>query len=75
MHFAGFSLVGESSQQPEKYYQNNVVGTFGLMEAMRRCGAPALVFSASYGKPEQVPISGDAPDPADQCLWGHQAGD
>lgn len=64
MHFAGFSLVGESSQRPEKYYQNNVVGTFALLEAMRRSGAPALVFSSSaatYGEPEQMPITEDAP--------------
>jgi UDP-glucose 4-epimerase len=64
MHFAGFSLVGESAERPEKYYENNVVGTFRLLEAMRKAGAAMLVFSSSaaaYGEPEHIPITEDAP--------------
>ncbi len=64
MHFAGFSLVGESAERPEKYYENNFIGTFRLLEAMRTAGAAALVFSSSaaaYGEPERVPITEDAP--------------
>ncbi|MDQ1247440.1 MAG: UDP-glucose 4-epimerase [Actinomycetota bacterium] len=64
MHFAAYSLVGESAEHPEKYYRNNVVGTFGLLEAMREAGTPSLVFSSSaatYGEPEVVPITEDAP--------------
>src|SRR6185369_4485945 len=38
MHFAAFSLVGESVTNPAKYYQNNVVATLGLLEAMRAAG-------------------------------------
>ena len=64
LHFAAHSLVGESVQHPEMYWQGNVVTTLRLLEAMRRHGTPRLVFSstaATYGEPEQVPIREDAP--------------
>jgi UDP-glucose 4-epimerase len=64
LHFAAQSLVGESVQQPEKYWQGNVVKTLELLEAMRRTDTPRLVFSSTaavYGEPEQVPITEDAP--------------
>ena len=64
LHFAARSLVGESVQHPELYWQGNVVATLRLLEAMRRHGTPRLVFSstaATYGEPEQVPIREDAP--------------
>ncbi|MFX0580849.1 UDP-glucose 4-epimerase GalE [Nocardia nepalensis] len=64
LHFAAQSLVGESVQQPEKYWQGNVVKTLELLEAMRRTGTPKLVFSSTaavYGEPDQVPITEDAP--------------
>ncbi|WP_063038324.1 UDP-glucose 4-epimerase GalE [Nocardia pseudovaccinii] len=64
LHFAAQSLVGESVQQPEKYWQGNVVKTLELLEAMRRTETPRLVFSSTaavYGEPEQVPITEDAP--------------
>ena len=54
MHFAAFAAVGESVAQPAKYYQNNVVGTIQLLEAMRSQGVRYLVFSSScatYGVP------------------------
>ena len=44
MHFASFIQVGESVQQPAKYYQNNVVNTLTLLEAMRSHGWIALSF-------------------------------
>jgi UDP-glucose 4-epimerase len=59
LHFAAFSLVGESVDQPERYYRNNVVGTLNLLDAMRAVGVPRLVFSstaATYGEPETMPI-------------------
>ena len=59
MHFAAFALVGESVENPAKYYQNNVVGTLALLESMRRCGVGKIVFSstcATYGVPEVLPI-------------------
>jgi UDP-glucose 4-epimerase len=64
MHFAALALVGESVQQPELYYRNNVVGSFHLLEAMRRAGVQRLVFSsttATYGTPEKMPIAETTP--------------
>lgn len=64
LHFAAQSLVGESVEQPEKYWNGNVVKTLTLLEAIRETGTPRLVFSSTaavYGEPEQVPITEDAP--------------
>ena len=60
MHFAAFALVGESVHHPAKYYQNNVVGTLSLLEAMRQSDVRKIVFSstcATYGIPQELPIS------------------
>lgn len=59
IHFAAFSLVGESVNKPFKYYDNNVSGTLSLLEAMKRHGVKKIVFSstaATYGEPEKTPI-------------------
>ena len=59
MHFAAWLAVGESVQQPLAYYQNNVVGTLGLLEAMRAADVRRFVFSSTcavYGEPSRVPI-------------------
>ena len=64
LHFAAKSLVGESVAEPEKYWFGNVVKTLELLEVMRAAGTPRLVFSstaATYGEPESVPITEDAP--------------
>ncbi|GHD95681.1 UDP-glucose 4-epimerase GalE [Streptomyces naganishii] len=64
LHFAAFSQVGESVVKPEKYWENNVGGTMALLAAMRESGVRTLVFSstaATYGEPEQVPITETAP--------------
>ncbi|MGW4370018.1 UDP-glucose 4-epimerase GalE [Nocardia takedensis] len=64
LHFAAQSLVGESVQQPEKYWHGNVVKTLELLEAMRHSGTGRLVFSSTaavYGEPDRVPITEDAP--------------
>jgi UDP-glucose 4-epimerase len=64
LHFAALSLVGESVEEPERYYRNNVCGTLDLLEAMGEAGAPGLVFSSTaavYGEPEEVPIPETAP--------------
>ena len=53
--FAAFSLVGESVNEPFKYYENNVYGTLKLLEAMERADVKKIVFSstaATYGEPE-----------------------
>ena len=59
IHFAAFSLVGESVANPLKYYNNNLCGTEVLLEAMVRHGLDKIVFSstaATYGEPENIPI-------------------
>lgn len=64
IHMAAFSLVGESVEQPAKYYQNNVVAGLVLLDAMRDCGVSRIVFSstaATYGEPEAQPIFESAP--------------
>jgi UDP-glucose 4-epimerase len=62
MHFAAYIAVGESVQNPAIYYQNNVVGTLTLLEAMRAAGVNKFVFSSTcavYGVPEFTPLVED----------------
>jgi UDP-glucose 4-epimerase len=64
VHFAANTLVGESVVDPAKYYQNNVVGTLSLLDAMRRADVRKIVFSSTcavYGAPERVPMTEDLP--------------
>lgn len=64
IHFAGLKAVGESVQQPLSYYDNNVVGSLRLLEAMDICGVNTLVFSSSatvYGDPQRLPLTEDHP--------------
>ncbi len=63
IHMAASSLVGESVEQPHKYYQNNVVAGLVLLGAMQACDVKRLVFSSTaavYGEPEQQPITENA---------------
>lgn len=62
MHFAAYAYVGESVTEPAKYYDNNVVGTLTLLEAMLEANVKTFVFSstcATYGVPDSVPITED----------------
>ncbi|HQN47805.1 MAG TPA: SDR family NAD(P)-dependent oxidoreductase, partial [Rugosibacter sp.] len=64
IHFAGLKAVGESVVNPLAYYDNNVVGTIRLLEAMAECGIKSLVFSSSatvYGEPQKLPLAEDHP--------------
>ena len=64
IHMAASSLVGESVQEPSKYYHNNVVAGLVLLDAMRECGITRIVFSstaATYGEPEEQPIRETTP--------------
>ena len=64
IHFAASALVGESMTDPGKYFRNNTLATFNLIEAMRAAGVGTLVFSstcATYGDPVRVPIDEDHP--------------
>ncbi len=64
IHFAGLKSVGESVEQPLRYYDNNVSGTIALCEVMAEFGVRNIVFSSSatvYGDPHTVPIHEDFP--------------
>lgn len=64
IHFAGLKAVGESCEQPLRYYHNNLTGTFNLCSLLTKYGAKRIVFSSSatvYGKPASVPITEDFP--------------
>lgn len=64
IHFAGLKAVGESVKQPLAYYDNNVVGTLRLLEAMNECEVKTLVFSSSatvYGDPKWLPLTENHP--------------
>src|SRR5215472_18361597 len=64
LHFAAHSQVGESVQNPAKYWSNNLGGSLALLEAMRTAGTRRIVFSstaAAYGNAELIPIPESAP--------------
>jgi UDP-glucose 4-epimerase len=64
IHFAGLKAVGESVEQPMRYYDNNFNGSLVLFETMAAAGVKTLVFSSSatvYGDPHTVPIKEDFP--------------
>jgi UDP-glucose 4-epimerase len=64
MHFAANALVGESMQNPSKYFRNNVSGGIHLLDAMVEHGVKRFVFSstcATFGPPERVPIDETLP--------------
>ena len=64
MHFAAFAYVGESVQNPEKYYQNNVSATLNLLKAMLKHNVKKFIFSSScatFGEPEKMPIIENTP--------------
>ena len=59
LHFAAFSLVGESMTQPMKYFGNNTAGTLALLGSLSRWGVKRFVLSSTaavYGTPDSVPI-------------------
>ncbi|MBE6370371.1 MAG: UDP-glucose 4-epimerase GalE [Lentisphaerae bacterium] len=64
MHFAAFSLVGESMQDPGKYFRNNLANAINLADAAVAGKVKRIVFSstaATFGMPETMPIAEDAP--------------
>ncbi len=64
IHFAASKAVGESVQQPLKYYRNNLLSLIVMLEAMERHATKGIVFSSSctvYGQPEILPVTEDAP--------------
>ena len=64
IHFAGLKSVFESVQNPIEYYDNNVIGTFALVEVMQEFGCKNFIFSSSatvYGDPVSLPIKENSP--------------
>ena len=63
-HFAAYAYVGESVTDPEKYYFNNVANMLNLLHVMKKHSCDKIIFSstcATYGEPEQMPITEDMP--------------
>ena len=64
IHFAGLKAVGESVAKPLEYYENNMNGTFVLLDVMRKHGCKNIIFSSSatvYGDPAMIPITEECP--------------
>lgn len=64
IHFAAYKAVGESMEQPLRYWRNNVGATIDLVHALLAAGVDRIVFSSSagvYGTPDSVPVTEDAP--------------
>ena len=64
MHFAAFSIVGESCSDPRKYFENNVGGALSVLGAMLEAGVTQFILSSTaavYGHPDSVPITEDMP--------------
>lgn len=64
IHFAALALVGESMENPYKYYQNNIMGGLNLLEYMRKNKIPYIVFSSTsaiFGTSSNLPVKEDAP--------------
>lgn len=64
IHFAGFKAVGESVENPLKYFKNNIYSTVNLCKMMQKYNVKNMVFSSSatvYGMPETIPITEESP--------------
>lgn len=64
LHFAALCSVDESMKQPELYFENNVLGSFNLLEAMRKAGVENIIFSstcATYGETKYLPVEENHP--------------
>lgn len=64
IHFAGLKSVGESVAKPHEYYDNNIMGTLKLIDALRSHNIKNIIFSSSatvYGEPQTIPITEECP--------------
>ena len=64
MHFAAIAFVGESTADPQRYWNNITVNTLGLLRAMHKAGVKRIIYSstcATYGNPEQMPLTEQTP--------------
>ncbi|MCO5230806.1 MAG: UDP-glucose 4-epimerase GalE [Chitinophagales bacterium] len=72
IHFAAYKSVPESTAQPLKYYQNNMVGLFNILEVAEQLNIKNFVFSSScsvYGLVEHLPVTEDTPFQEAQCAY------
>ncbi len=74
IHFAAFKAVGESTQNPLKYYHNNLASLVVLLEVMKKHNVKNLVFSSSctvYGQPDKLPVSENTPRKNAESPYGN----
>jgi UDP-glucose 4-epimerase len=74
IHFAAYKAVGESTEHPMKYYQNNVGSLMVLLDVMKKHGVKDLVFSSSctvYGQPDENPVQESTPRKAAESPYGN----
>ena len=74
IHFAAHKAVGESVQQPLKYYRNNINSLLVLLEIMSDLGVKNLIFSSSctvYGQPNELPVTEDTPKKTAESPYGN----
>lgn len=74
IHFAAFKAVGESVQQPLKYYRNNILGMVNVLEIMKVHKVNNFIFSSSatvYGQPEQLPATEETPVQSANSPYGN----
>lgn len=73
MHFSAYAYVGESVEDPGKYFENNFVQTLHLLDALMECGVKKFIFSstcATYGDPQYIPIDEKHPQqPVNPYGW------
>lgn len=74
IHFAAFKAVGESMQEPLRYYRNNLGSLIALLEVMQETGVPDLIFSSSctvYGEPAVLPVTETSPVQPATSVYGN----
>lgn len=64
IHFAAYKAVGESTEKPLEYYENNLFGVINILKCVKEFGIPNFVFSSSctvYGSPDEIPVTEQSP--------------
>jgi UDP-glucose 4-epimerase len=74
IHFAAYKAVGESVENPLKYYENNILSMVNLLKMMKNHNVPCMVFSSSctvYGQPDVLPVTETAPVKKAESPYGN----
>lgn len=64
IHFAAYKAVGESTEKPLEYYENNMFGIINILKCVKQFDVPNFVFSSSctvYGSPDEIPVTEETP--------------